>query len=198
MIRSLFLIAILATLVAIAFKRPEQTALEFAREVGEKTQATVVAKLPEPLKPKSFAPGPKIALAPLPAKKREPEITGKTVITSRETEERQSTSRKSASGPSSVAAVLPIRKRDPLQVPARPPAPPSMERLLLPKATTSKPVDVPTVPRAPIERVQTEPLARIETAGAKISTKPLRFSDPGLNEVRANLENAARLLAGVK
>jgi hypothetical protein len=198
MIRSLFLIAILVALVAIAFKRPEQTALEFAQEVTEKTQATVAAKMPDPLKSEALAPGPRIALAPPPVKKPRPKIIGKIETAVKRGEARLFATRKSATEPSSVAAISPTPKLDPPPAPANPPAAPSMERLLLPKATTSIPVDIPAVPSAPIAKVQTRPLVGIETAGSNIATKPLRFSDPGLNEVRANLENAARLLAGVK
>ena len=192
MIRSLFLIAILVALIAIAFKRPEQTALEFAQEVTEKTQATVAAKMPDSLKPEALAPGSRIALAPPPVKKPRPKIIGKIETAVKRGEARLSATRKSATEPSSVAAISPTPKLAP------PPAAPLMERLLLPKAATSIPVDIPAVPSAPIARVRTEPLVGIETAGSNIATKPLRFSDPGLNEVRANLENAARLLAGVK
>jgi hypothetical protein len=198
MIRSLFLIAILATLVAIAFKRPEQTALEFAREVGEKTQSTVVAKLPEPLKPRSSGSDQRIALAPLPEKERELELGSRTEASVRKAEERPSASKKSASAPSSVAVILPIPRLEPSLAPAGPPPAPPLERLLLPKATTSRSIDIPAVPSAPIENVQIEPLATIERAGVNTTAKPLRLSDPDLNEVRANLENAARLLAGVK
>jgi hypothetical protein len=198
MIRSLFLIAILVTLIAIAFKRPEQTALEFAQEVTEKTQATVSAKMPAPLRPRASASGPRIALAPPQVKKAESKIARKIETAIKEAETAQSAVKTPVAGPSTTAAMPPIPKLDPAMALASPPAAPSMERLLLPKATASTPIDVPAVPSAPIARVQMEPLAGIETASAKIATKPLRLSDPGLNEVRANLENAARLLAGVK
>lgn len=198
MIRSLFLIAILVTLVAIAFKRPEQSALEFAQEVTEKTQATMAAKMPQSLKPEALAPIPTIALAPPPAKKPMLEIADKIEIAIKGAVEGQSASKKSTIEASPTAVMPPIPKLDPPPAPANLPAAPSMERLLLPKATASKPIDVPSMPSAPIARVAMEPLDRSETLGAKIVPKPLRFSDPGLNEVRANLENAARLLAGVK
>jgi hypothetical protein len=198
MIRSLFLIAILVTLVAIAFKRPEQSALEFAQEVTEKTQATMAAKMPESLKPVALVPIPTIALAPPPSKKPMLEITDRIEIAIKGAEEGQSAAKKSTVETSPTAVMPPIPKLDPPPAPLNLPAAPLMERLLLPKATASKPIDVPSMPSAPIARVAMEPLGRSETLGAKIVTKPLRFSDPGLNEVRANLENAARLLAGVK
>ncbi|MDP6883822.1 MAG: hypothetical protein QF830_06785, partial [Rhodospirillales bacterium] len=187
MIRSLFLIAILVTLVAIAFKRPEQSALEFAQEVTEKTQATMAAKMPESLKPEALAPIPTIAPAPPPARKSMLEITGKIEDAIKGAEERRPASKKSIVEPSPMAAMPPAMKLDPPPAPAKRPATPSMERLLLPKATASKPIDVPSMPSAPIARVAMEPLDRSETLGAKISTKPLRFSDSTLNEVRANL-----------
>jgi len=197
MIRSLFLIGILMTLVAIAFKRPDQSALEFAQEVSEKAQASITAKLPE-----SMVEAPPL---PAPSLKEAPPVTdnwraipkvNQTVV--KRVEDRRPDAKKPAKTDSPAILPPPIPKQERLARQELLPKAPSFEDLLPPKVATNKRIDAPPMPRAPVLKVVAEPLNGLERTGEKSVAKPLKLTDPGLVEVRANLENAARLLAQVK
>ena len=197
MIRSLFLIGILMTLVAIAFKRPDQSALEFAQAVSEKVQASISRNLP----------GSMVETPPLPAllRKQAPPVAD--IL--RATPEKKQTHVERLEDPKPKAkepvktvppAILapPIPRQERLVRQELLPKAPTFEDLLPPKSATNKRIDMPLMPRAPILNVVSKPLNEPERTPEKTSAKPLKLTDPGLVEVRANLENAARLLAQVK
>lgn len=198
MIRSLFLVGILITLVAIAFKQPEQSALEFAQEVTEKAQATMASKMPQSVKSKTLTPEPLVAQTPPPAGEAWRDISGRIRTAVKRAGDR-------GAGPNeppveSLPKILPPtipRKARRLRQETLPAAP-SIERLLPRKATAGKRIEPPAMPSAPVLDVATESLGKAEHAPAMSGAKSLKLADPGLVEVRANLENAARLLAEVK
>ncbi len=198
MIRSLFLIGILAVLMAVAFKRPEQSALEFAQEVADKVQSRMADEMPKSATklPLPFSRSAK--QEPPPAVDIWRDMPKKNDVVVKQVDDRKVEPREP------VKTGLPATSPPPIPKPERPsqpetlPTPPFMERLPLPRATASRHVESPAMPSAPVLKVATEPLGKLgETAGIPES-KTLRFTDPGLVEVRANLENAARLLAQVK
>jgi hypothetical protein len=198
MIRSLFLIGILVVLMAVAFKRPEQSALEFAQEVTDKVQERMADKMPTPKEtlPLPFSRSTK--KVPPPADKNWRDMPKRNVVVVRQVDDQKVEPREPAktSLPAISAPATP-RPHRPSQE-QNLPSPPSLERLHLPRSTASRRTDSPPMPSAPVLKVATEPLGKLgETAGVPES-KTLNPTDPGMVEVRANLENAARLLAQVK
>ena len=202
MIRSLFLIGILVVLVAFAFKRPEQTALEFAREMADKAQTKMTENTFEPARSRPLAPDLLITKTPLSGGETWREKVGKTKIVVAKTENQKIVRKEPVEErlpeilPPAVAKTAVLEKREPKA------AVPIMERLLLPTGTSDTQSDAPAMPRAPLLEVASEPLGKVGNAKAISAVKPvtnsLRLTDPDLIEVRANLENAARLLAEVK
>jgi hypothetical protein len=202
MIRSLFLIGILVVLVAFAFKRPEQTALEFAREVADKAQTKMTKNTVEPARSRPLAPDLLIAKTPLSGGETWREKVGQTKIVVAKTENQKIVRKEPVEErlpeilPPAVAKTAALEKREPKA------AVPMMERLLLPTGTSDTQSDAPPMPWAPLLEVASEPLGKVGNAktisAVKPATKSLRLTDPDLIEVRANLENAARLLAEVK
>lgn len=197
MIRSLFLIGILMTLVAIAFKRPEQSAIDFAQEMSEKAQATITASLPRSSEPKAVSLAPLIKQAP-PVVDTWRDIPKKIQTVVKRTEDRMPKAKELVKKDRPAILPPPISKQERLARQELLPKAPSFESLLPPKATTTKRIEGPPLPSAPLLKVATEPLGKLEKTVGNSAARSPKLADPGLLEVRANLENAARLLAAVK
>ena len=185
MIRSLFLIGILVILAAIAFKKPDQTALEFAREVSGKAQATLTAQSPQTdaeSKPQNNSGGVNQAAHPRP--KKWDEISKKLQAAIEKADKMPSppdvplAPRKSTKPP--LPATKSMVRKPPVEIAARSSiAPSKMPTVLVPNVEVKSLREGIHPERGPV-------------TGALAPTRP------DLTEVRLNLENAARLLSEVK
>jgi len=185
MIRSLFLIGILVILAAIAFKKPDQTALDFAREVSGKAQATLAAQSPQSdaeSRPQNNSGDVNQATPPRPDKWDEISKRLKTAIEKAD------------------------KKHSPPDVPSahrnstnpQLPSPQSMVRKSPVEIATRSSITPPKMPSVPVPNVDAKPLIQEMDHDRKRVTVAPAPTKPDLTEVRLNLENAARLLSEVK
>lgn len=170
MMRSLFLLAILVALVAFAFKEPDQSAVEFARDVGAEAKEALT-----PAKPKAPSPAPtrKVAAEDAFAKDLKKSLEAAKEAWEEATEPR----------PAQAPRGKPL--------PARLDAP---DLGVLPARTDVDP-SPPALPRMPVE---TRALAETGASEGGVAPSQTKTRPPSLAELTTYYEEASRLLEAIK
>ena len=185
MIRSTFLISILVILAAIAFKKPEQTALEFAQEFAQKTKSSLTEQGPKIITKPHFENKDDFEQRAVPPNPDKWEEISKKLRTAIEKAEKKSTASK--------VSVVPTIKTEPL----KPTHEMAVRKSPLKHVARSN-VRPSQMPRVPIPDVGIKSLREGISSKNSIAEVRSTLARPVLTEVRLNLENAARLLSEVK
>ena len=185
MMRSIFLFGILVVLAAIAFKKPDQTVLEFAREVSATAQGALVASTPQ-TEIKLPVQNPSVGISQAKPKKIDDwEIISKRI--------------KTAIKKADKKAISPVTLLEPTETATKPQSvTPSTVRKPPTKIVSPSTISPPEMPKVPVAAVNVRPLKQGTVYSHKSSTLDSRSVKSNLTEVRLNLENAARLLSEVK
>ncbi len=192
MIRTLFLFAILFTLVAIAFKEPDQSAWDFAQDVGTKARDAVTtpeshitglgAELEESEDPTSFE---NLVGKSLEKAKAELEDTFR-AGEKREPTRQAQPPRKAQEAPASL-------DDDPISPPGAAKAGPGDTKVLPPPRVPAG----PKMPAAPVKPVEKGTIGK-SLANKQDQTSPASSKRKAIVKVTTYYENASRLLEAIK